>query len=1054
MNIGNECYLVYDKYGGTTHNFANPLTINIDIKYLFENIVNDTTHYLTGNDALSEFNRINSNNNLCLPTNLNLDVMNVHLFNYMNEDNCKIIITLISIYINKLEEYYNKHADIPNKKFIIELCKYHISYNNHNITNENENNNSMIVANIIKNVIVPNQDIMDSIIEHPTFIKNDIKLYDYQRRSIKWMYNTELKQKTSYYGNSFRYDINIGSFVFNTITKTLYPQKDKEHIIFKGGALIDEVGLGKTVQSITLCLMNPASVNNMSYIDTKHNMLKSRATLIICPNQLCGQWYREFNKMVNINNCKIVNMLTKTHFSDLTYLDLLDADFVIVSFNFIGNSSFAEKYSKHISSSKSFHKSKLWNEDNVRILFNRLSNELISNPLSLFEKEPLFPLIYWHRIMIDEFHEVFTVPKYIYVKNIIPLLKSTYKWIITGTPFDKGDVCFYEMFNFSVDYAHNMNKNIILIDDIKNHMLHNYFRRNTKKSVESEIKLPELREKIIWLKFSHTERMMYNAYLSDPNVNKRSEIVRQICCHPKLADEIKGVLSKCKTLEDIENSMVEHYRSQYQNAEINVKRCEKNIAKTHRRILITNYKIQKRFLKKIGYRVQIELPEFDYDDDKLMLPANIEGVDVNVDVDVDIDNEQDINISDDDDENTNKPLMIINEENQKQIESKIGNLLANNISQTINKYKEILISQDEKLKRAILVCNGKKSSYEFFNNMLERIKKFTDKSKLKFERQLAKNRKRDNCGSEDEYSSSDDDTDSDNEEDLCGICMCEISGDNVGVTKCGHIFDYECVCIHINNHNKCPVCSTFNNKNDISLISFERPSYTQDNISLIQNKLELINKVGTKLTNLIYYLNSIPDHVIIFSQWDSLLRKVGTVLTEHGINNVFCRGNIWTRDKAIREFNDNDNIKVIMLSSESAASGTNLTKATKVILLDPVSGTYEYRRNMEWQAVGRAYRMGQTKSVEIVRFIISDTVEEEIYKENKVEDIKQHTQLNISETTDDTITLNDAKLQSITDAVKIAKEIQQQKIKDSQDKRKKKLETITKKKKRVVKKLT
>ncbi len=107
---------------------------------------------------------------------------------------------------------------------------------------------------------------------------------------------------------------------------------------------------------------------------------------------------------------------------------------------------------------------------------------------------------------------------------------------------------------------------------------------------------------------------------------------------------------------------------------------------------------------------------------------------------------------------------------------------------------------------------------------------------------------------------------------------------------------------------------------------------------------------------------------------------------------------------------------------------------------------------MEWQAVGRAYRMGQTKSVEIVRFIIRDTVEEEIYKENKVEDAKQQTQLNISETTDETITLNDAKLQSISDAVKKAKEIQQQKILDSKKKRENKLANLSKKKKRVVKK--
>jgi SNF2 family DNA or RNA helicase len=132
-----------------------------------------------------------------------------------------------------------------------------------------------------------------------------------------------------------------------------------------------------------------------------------------------------------------------------------------------------------------------------------------------------------------------------------------------------------------------------------------------------------------------------------------------------------------------------------------------------------------------------------------------------------------------------------------------------------------------------------------------------------------------------------------------------------------------------------------------------------------------------------------------------MLRRTGEVLTAHGIKNVYCRGNVWSRDKAIRDFTQHEDVKVIMLSSESAAAGTNLTAAKNVILLDAIYkddsnngtntngiGSYEYRRNMEWQAIGRAYRMGQTKKVSVVRFIMKDTVEEEIYKINKEEDKK------------------------------------------------------------------
>lgn len=43
-----------------------------------------------------------------------------------------------------------------------------------------------------------------------------------------------------------------------------------------------------------------------------------------------------------------------------------------------------------------------------------------------------------------------------------------------------------------------------------------------------------------------------------------------------------------------------------------------------------------------------------------------------------------------------------------------------------------------------------------------------------------------------------------------------------------------------------------------------------------------------------------------------------------------------------------------MLSMENAASGTNLTQATHIILLDPVLGTREEAEATERQAVGRA----------------------------------------------------------------------------------------------------
>ena len=228
------------------------------------------------------------------------------------------------------------------------------------------------------------------------------------------------------------------------------------------------------------------------------------------------------------------------------------------------------------------------------------------------------------------------------------------------------------------------------------------------------------------------------------------------------------------------------------------------------------------------------------------------------------------------------------------------------------------------------------------------------------------------------------------------------------------------------------------NSNEINMISFEDLSKKEDNKD-VKDKITLITKIGTKLANLIFYIKNCKEKCIIFSQWDDLLKKVGDVLDTYGIKNVFCRGNIWTRDKAIRDFTYKNDIQVIMLSSESAAAGTNLTAATKVILLDPISGSYEYRKNMEGQAIGRAHRTGQTKQVSVVRFIIKDTVEEEIYNENIKDDAKFKSEVKMTMLTDDNINLDTTEIEKITEQAELnekKKELKPRKKVITKDKKK------------------
>lgn len=66
-----------------------------------------------------------------------------------------------------------------------------------------------------------------------------------------------------------------------------------------------------------------------------------------------------------------------------------------------------------------------------------------------------------------------------------------------------------------------------------------------------------------------------------------------------------------------------------------------------------------------------------------------------------------------------------------------------------------------------------------------------------------------------------------------------------------------------------------------------------------------------------------------------MLALIGKTLNENNIDNCFVKGNVWSRNSAINKIkasknNDGSDNKVIMLSLENAASGTNLTEATHI----------------------------------------------------------------------------------------------------------------------------
>ena len=219
------------------------------------------------------------------------------------------------------------------------------------------------------------------------------------------------------------------------------------------------------------------------------------------------------------------------------------------------------------------------------------------------------------------------------------------------------------------------------------------------------------------------------------------------------------------------------------------------------------------------------------------------------------------------------------------------------------------------------------------------------------------------------------------EEECCPICMEELDGLTKTLTPCGHLFCSQCINeLHEHSHNskiKCAMC---------------RFKYDVTETVVIKNEVNEEEEktgptLGTKIDHLIKTVKGIVEEdntkkIIVFSQWDNMLKLISKIFTEYDISHIFVNGSINTVSAKIRKFKIQNDINVVLMSSDKSPSGLNLTEATTIILLDTLNTSKEESQIIEEQAIGRAVRIGQTEQVNVKRFIMRNTVEHDYYVRN------------------------------------------------------------------------
>lgn len=145
----------------------------------------------------------------------------------------------------------------------------------------------------------------------------------------------------------------------------------------------------------------------------------------------------------------------------------------------------------------------------------------------------------------------------------------------------------------------------------------------------------------------------------------------------------------------------------------------------------------------------------------------------------------------------------------------------------------------------------------------------------------------------------------------------------------------------------------------------------------ILNETEKFENHSIKLDELTREITeNISNHkALVFSQFLGMLALIRERLDKLGVKYEYFDGSTSApdREKAIQSFQNDDTIRVFLISLKAGGVGLNLTAADYVYIVDPW-----WNPAVEQQAIDRTHRIGQDKNIFAYRMICKDTIEDKI----------------------------------------------------------------------------
>lgn len=149
-----------------------------------------------------------------------------------------------------------------------------------------------------------------------------------------------------------------------------------------------------------------------------------------------------------------------------------------------------------------------------------------------------------------------------------------------------------------------------------------------------------------------------------------------------------------------------------------------------------------------------------------------------------------------------------------------------------------------------------------------------------------------------------------------------------------------------------------NHPNSIDAFS-DAPGYDSGKFNLLKELVQEALENGRK--------------ILLFSQFRGMLSIIRTWLDEMKTSYLYLDGATRNRQELIDQFSTDESIRLFLISLKAGGAGLNLMAADTVIIYDPW-----WNPAVESQAVDRAHRIGQNKTVSVYRLVTEDSVEQKI----------------------------------------------------------------------------